>query len=199
MRRFVAVDIETTGLKPWEDYIIEVGLAGEDYATKRYFECTFSLPFPLDAMKAEAREVNGWSKRPFPMEVSYDWASAYLVSQLQDAHIVGKNPQFDTDFLKSFLEQCGLPGAVPWHHRLVDVGTLAWGSHASAMGFGPQNGNHWYALPPNTDDVEKMVGIPRELMSSFPNLKGMYHTAQFDARWAWQVFRSIVPEVEQGT
>jgi DNA polymerase III epsilon subunit-like protein len=30
MRRFVAVDLETTGLDPVQDFIAEVGLAGED-------------------------------------------------------------------------------------------------------------------------------------------------------------------------
>jgi hypothetical protein len=78
MRRFVAVDLETTGVDPYADFIVEVGMAGEDYITGRYFEIVFSLSFPEGAMSAGAAAVNGWGKRDFGPKVSYDWAAAYI-------------------------------------------------------------------------------------------------------------------------
>lgn len=192
MRRFVAVDLETTGLNPQQDYIAEVGLAGEDYVTGRYFEMAFSLDFPEGAMSAGAAAVNGWGKRAFAPEVEWQWAAAYLTSQLHDVHIVGKNPQFDADFLHVFLQQEGLPTR-PWHHRLVDVGMLAWGANCASIealrrrkkpGVAPPIP---WDQPPNVEKVEEMVRIPREKVDGF-------HTALCDARWAYEVFRNIVPK-----
>lgn len=185
MRRFVAVDLETTGVDPYSDYIVEVGMAGEDYITHRYFEVSFSLDFPVNKMTEGAAAVNGWGKREFAPTVAYDWAAAHIVSQLNDVHIVGKNPQFDTDFLRVFL---GLD-KVPWHHRLVDIGCLAWGSYQRDTMFGTDESKAQILAPPNVDSVERMLGIPRETIDGF-------HTAPLDARWAYEAFRKIVPKVE---
>src|SRR3954453_18267507 len=103
MRRFVAVDLETTGVDPYTDLIVEVGMAGEDYITNRYFEMSFALDFPHERMSSGAAAVNGWGKREFGPTVSHEWASAYIVSQLNDVYIVGKIPWLDAAFLNGFL------------------------------------------------------------------------------------------------
>jgi DNA polymerase III alpha subunit (gram-positive type) len=187
MRRFVAVDLETTGVDPVHDFIVEVGLAGQDYISGKYFETSFSLDFPPRAMTHGAAAVNGWGKRQFAPIVTYDWAAGYLTSQLNDVHIVGKNPWFDEQFLQTFLRENGLD-QIPWHHRLVDVGCLAWGSYQRDTMFGTDESKARVDLPPNVEEVERMLGIPRETVDGF-------HTALLDARWAYEAFRNIVPEV----
>jgi DNA polymerase III alpha subunit (gram-positive type) len=189
MRRFVAVDLETTGVDPYGDFIAEVGMAGEDYITGKYFEIVFSLSFPEGAMTEGAAAVNGWGKRDFAPKVSYDWAAAYITSQLNDVFIVGKVPWFDASFLESFLNENGLP-VMPWHHRLVDVGALAWGSYQRDTMFGTDESKAAITQPPNTDDVARIIGLPRETVDGF-------HTALFDARWAYEAFRQIVPLIEE--
>lgn len=190
MRRFVSVDLETTGVDPYSDFIIEVGMAGEDYITGKYFEMCFALDFPHERMTEGAAAVNGWGKRPFGPTVAHDWATAYIVSQLNDVHVIGKNPQFDTDFLRVFLSENGLPDQLPWHHRLVDIGCLAWGSYQRDTMFGTDEGKPMIVHPPKTDDVERMLGIPRETVDGF-------HTALLDARWNYEAFRNIVPLIEE--
>jgi hypothetical protein len=190
MRRFVAVDLETTGVDPYGDFIAEVGMAGEDYITGKYFEIVFSLSFPEGAMSAGAAAVNGWGKRDFGPKVSYDWAAAYITSQLNDVFIVGKVPWFDASFLESFLVENGLENPMPWHHRLVDIGCLAWGSYQRDTMFGTDESKAAITQPPNTDDVARMIGLPRETVDGF-------HTALFDARWAYEAFRQIVPLIEE--
>jgi hypothetical protein len=183
MRRFVAVDLETTGVDPHTDFIVEVGMAGEDYITGRYFEMSFALDFPHERMSEGAAKVNGWGKRQFGPTVDYGWASGYLTSQLNDVHIVGKNPWFDVGFLRHFLRVRGGygPGPMPWYHRLVDVGCLAWGRASSS---------HQFDHPPDVEDCEWITGIQRETVDGF-------HTALLDARWAYEAFRTIVPLVEE--
>lgn len=186
MRRFVAVDLETTGLDSDQDQIIEVGLAGE-HPDGDYFEQTYTLPFHEDYAHPEALAVNGWGKRPFPaMWTEYE-SVAFLAHVLNDVHIVGKNPQFDVGFLK--VEFAVQDVATVWHHRLVDVGPLAWGwksAHDQAYG------EPLTIQPPDVDDVANMLGIPRETVGN--NSTGeQWHTALMDARWAYRVFREIVP------
>jgi hypothetical protein len=199
MRRFVAVDLETTGVDPNQDYIIEVGMAGEDYITGRYFEMSFALDFPEDAMSEGAAAVNGWGKRDFGPTIDYHLAATYMVSQLNDVHIVGKNPWFDVSFLQNLMLKSGViernyPQRMPWHHRLVDVGCLAWGSYQRDTMFGTDESKARILIPPNVEDVERMLGIPREQVQT---QNGLFHTALLDARWAYEAFRNIVPPVEE--
>lgn len=184
MRRFVSVDLETTGVDPYTDYIVEVGMAGEDYITGRYFEICFSLDFPEGRMTEGAAAVNGWGKRDFGPMVDHGWAASYIMSQLNDVHIVGKNPQFDTDFLRVFLTEDGVD-KVPWHHRLVDIGCLAWGAHC--MDYKLDNTSPRVLIPPNVGHCERLLGIPRETVNEF-------HTALLDARWNYEAFRHLVPK-----
>lgn len=190
MRRFVAVDLETTGVDPHTDFIIEVGMAGEDYITGKYFEIVFALDFPTDRMSEGAAAVNGWGKRAFGPIVTHEWASAYIISQLNDVYIVGKVPWFDAAFLDVFIAENGLADQKIWHHRLVDVGSLAWGSYQRDTMFGTDESKALITQPPDTEDVERMLGIPRKTVDGF-------HTALLDARWAYEAFRQIVPLVEE--
>lgn len=191
MSRYIAVDLETTGVDSKQDYIVEVGLAGET-PEGTYFEEAFSLDFPRGAMSPEAAKVNGWGYRQFAPIVTHEWAIKELTWRLEDVYLVGKVVSFDVAFLSEYFRDFGqkdYPMKFPWHHRTVDVGPLAWGWHTGAMVFpdGQPSCAELVTKPPNTDEVAKMVGIPRETIDG-------YHTALLDARWAYQVFRSIVPK-----
>jgi Exonuclease len=183
MRPLVAVDLETTGLDPFYHDIIEVGvvsLAGE---------LTFSLPFDLGKADHEALEVNGWGKRPFPEQQSTAWAVGMLADVLDDAHIIGKNPQFDAAFLEALFRRRGMKPT--WHHRLVDIGAMAWGWHsawASATIGGPPTLVH---QPPDVEQVSEMLVIPREVTPDG------YHTALDDARWAFRALQTMLPDYQK--
>jgi hypothetical protein len=123
MRRFVAVDLETTGVDPYADFIARgrYGGGGLHHGAVLRDRVLAQLPRGRHD-RAGAAAVNGWGKRDFGPKVSYDWAAAYITSQLNDVFIVGKVPWFDASFLESFLNENGLEPVMPWHHRLVDVG-----------------------------------------------------------------------------
>lgn len=175
MRRFIAVDLETSGLDPERHEIIEVGVVGQGRVLESLRE-EFSLPFDEQRADPRALEINGYGYREFAPEASPAYVAGWLSWALYDAHIVGKNPSFDAGFLKALLERHGRKPT--WHHRLVDVGALAWG-HYNAR----HPDNPW-PQPPNVDKVADLLGIPNEGL----------HTALGDAEWAWRVFRHVVPE-----
>lgn len=184
MRRFVSVDLETTGVDMEKDYIVEVGLVGEGF-DGAHFEETFSLDFPKEAMTAGAAAINGWGKRQFAPIVTHNYAVGQLQILLHDAHIIGKNPYFDERFLRRLFRDAYDNPTPPWHHRLVDIGSLAWGYHSYA-----RVGDSVRQAPPNVDEVAKMLGFPRETVNG-------YHTALSDAKWNYQVFRHMIPRFEE--
>lgn len=178
MPRFVAVDIETSGLDPdWYD-IIEVGLVVETDTGVDRIE--FSLPFDLSSADDRALEINGYGQRAFAPRVDDVAKQVGLTYPLLDGvHIIGKNPSFDVGFLKPLFQNHGYMNP-PWHHRLIDVGMLAWGWY-NAFGEVTQT---WQEYPPNSECVAELVGVP---------LPTTRHTALADAEWAYDVFRKIVP------
>lgn len=179
MRPFVAVDVETSGLDPRVHELIEVGLVFEEDAGTE--QVTFSLPFEPELASVDALRINGWDRRgsrtEFPDRMESVAAAELLHERLHDVHLVGKNPTFDAAFLAAFIDsEIGAPP--PWHHRLVDVGALAWGWYCA----GPEK----WTQPPNVAKVAEMMGIP-----IYDEVR---HTALGDAAWAYRVFRTIVPQ-----
>lgn len=187
MTRFVAVDLETSGLDPYEHEIIEVGLViekprlgGAMHDSLLIEEFTFSLPFDEARASEKALEINGWGKREFPKLWGPARAIGFLQEALRGVHLVGKNPHFDAEFLRHLFHRWGEKPS--WHHRLVDVGSLAWGvDQQSCRSTGFEGTN----APPTTEGVEFILGVHRK-----PDER---HTALGDARWAYRAFRSVVP------
>lgn len=111
MTDFLYLDIETTGLDVLVHQPIEVSWALNDEEPT-----TIVLPHTLDLADPEALEINHYWDRG--LNDITKWAGedqiAELEAALEDAHIAGSNPGFDT----SFLHQYGFRG---WYYRLMDV------------------------------------------------------------------------------
>ena len=178
MRRFISVDLETSGLDPRRHEIIEVGLVIEE-ESGGLSEVEFSLPFDERRASAEALSINGWGTREFPPVKDPGLAVGMLCEILDGVHIVGKNPQFDTGFLTALFARFGEEPR--WHHRLVDVGMLAWGRFNAH-----HDGSPPWQQPPNSELLLEWHGLPADGL----------HSALADARWAYQVFRECVPRLD---
>jgi DNA polymerase III alpha subunit (gram-positive type) len=183
MARFVSIDIETGGLDPLIHPITEVGMVIEDL-NRGISKVEFSLPFDPEACDPVALEVQGWGKRDLPKRWDRARAAGFIHESTRDAHIVGKNPWFDTSFISELLENFLLTPL--WHHRLVDVGSLAWGWYNGIEDCMTSTitGSH-IVDPPNSVRVGELVGIPIDSQAR--------HAAMYDAEWAYDVFRKIVP------
>ena len=178
MRQFIAIDIETGGLDPRIHPITEVGLVFEHEG--RIEEVEFSLPFDPTNCDPVALKVQKYGEREYAPQWSHYAASQYLVEVTRDKHLVGKNPWFDAGFIEVFLKDWGFnPG---WHHRLVDVGCLAWGYVNGARS---EQDAEPVRQPPNSGTVGDLMGLPLDAPSQ--------HAALYDAKWAWDVFREVVP------
>jgi DNA polymerase III epsilon subunit-like protein len=180
MRSFIAVDVETSGLDPERHDIVEFALVKLVDGTPNTM--AGSLPITPELADPQAMEVNGYGLRELALLLDPNAAAGIIAGATEYCHLVGKNPSFDAAFLRRLLERWGY--TPKWHHRMVDVGALAWGWWQGQIYEGWDRPE--WSYPPNTDEVAKIVGIPRETVNGF-------HTAPLDAEWAWQVFAEVCP------
>lgn len=113
MSDLVFLDTETTGLDPALHEMWEIAWAVNDGPTQ---SCI--VTHTICTADPRALELNGYWTRGFA-EHPVESADVTLREILAGATIVGANPAFDTAFLRARW------GLAPWHHRLVDVESMA--------------------------------------------------------------------------
>ncbi len=130
MSNLVFLDTETTGLDPTLHEVWELA-----YAYEHGEPAAIVLPHSLQTADPEALRLNGyWSRRMRLTDTSAD-ADLKLRQILTGQTIVGANPAFDTAFLRARW------GVAPWHHRLIDVESMA----LPVLGYDRPNGLHGLA------------------------------------------------------
>ena len=126
----VFFDIETSGLDPFWNEVIEFGYVIErdgDLISEAY-----SVPFDMEHADEQALEINGWGKREFAPVISTFAAAQRLWSDLRDATMVVNSLQFDLTFTSVFLSRQGAKPS-PWDHRGVDLKSVT----AGKLGIAP--------------------------------------------------------------
>ena len=141
MRPYVSIDIETTGLDPERDQILEIGAVIEDWETPieelPKFHCyvkhevitgsAYALSMHPKILRRIATE-EGDFRYLTPSEVARDfrtWLEARGIDS-EKRHVVpaGKNfASFDRQFLRRLPQWDEL---IPMTHRCVDPGMLYW-------------------------------------------------------------------------
>ncbi len=111
----VFLDTETTGLDPVLHEVWEIAWAINGGSTTSRV-----VPHSIATADPKALEMNGYVGRGLGVPGD-PWADIELRSDLARATIVGANPAFDTAFLRARW------GVAPWHHRLIDVESMALG------------------------------------------------------------------------
>lgn len=146
-RRQVIVDCETTSLEP--DYDGGTGVLWELCLLERdrppsLWRVQLS-PLELASASDESLEIGRYHERTARMLPARDgwvyclnepdetphWSdpaelAGVIAAALDGVTIVGANPGFDAGFLSAFLAHHVQPRQ-PWHYRLRDIGSMAWG------------------------------------------------------------------------
>jgi DNA polymerase-3 subunit epsilon len=127
LRPLAFIDIETTGVDPTRDEIIDIAVMRVDpitLAAEGWFESKVA-PSPDVVVDPEAAALNGFDAE--------DWADApeigsvlpCLARFIEGCQIVGHNPAFDWAFLSAAFRRFHLRRPDVGHH-LIDTASLAW-------------------------------------------------------------------------
>ena len=106
-RGYAVVDLETTGLKPDADRIIEIGVVLLDQTGRRENEWTTKIRQPM-GRSIGAKEIHGLTWRSLRSGMSIEAALSHLSSLVKNRIMVAHNADFDTAFLRAESERCGV-------------------------------------------------------------------------------------------
>ncbi|AKJ72274.1 3'-5' exonuclease [Gordonia malaquae] len=129
--KYVALDLETTGLDPRVDHPLEIAAVEvfPDQPERGYGKVHTFVPWHarsiVNEASPEALSVNRYFERRLyaqKLDVARtDDALRELVAMLDGATLVGANPAFDAAMLWAWLDRNIDLAAPPWHFRLYDV------------------------------------------------------------------------------
>jgi DNA polymerase III alpha subunit (gram-positive type) len=165
MKPWASIDIETSGLDPHRNQVIEIGICGM-HGT----EWEASLDFDMDRATSKALEVNGWGQRPFaPVQPVKDVLDR-LTDWFGDGTLIVAAPaHFDVGFLEAlFREHNRQP---PWGHRnVIDIKSFACGRLGLLTNL-------------RNSEIARLLDVPD------PDTA---HTALGDAIYQADIFRALV-------
>ncbi len=127
LRPLVFLDLETTGLDPQADDIVEVAAMRVDPLSLSVEGCfeTKVAPSPGVLVDPRAAELNGFRAEDWTEAPEIKDVLPLLARFLEGCLIVGHNPAFDWAFLTVAYRRLGLRRPDIGHH-LLDTATLAW-------------------------------------------------------------------------
>lgn len=113
--RFIAIDVETTGLTPWEDKIVEIGAVLFEYGIP--VKSFSTLVNPRKSISESASRVNHITDRMIRKAPSEEKVYKEFVEFLGDAlygkiYVCAHNADFDMLFLSEALRRMGYSGDI---------------------------------------------------------------------------------------
>jgi len=120
MIKLCFIDLETTGVIPHKNGVIQIAGSVDFLADKMEEQETFNFsvrPFPNDVIDDKALEINKTTREEIekynaPMDVHSDLVELFSkhcnkYEKTDKMFFVGYNARFDYDFLRKFFEKCG--------------------------------------------------------------------------------------------
>lgn len=126
------LDTETTGLDPYRHEIIEIAFVVEAIPETPLVAgkildkwVTKIKPLHLGVAHPQALQVNGYDPVLWKDAPTFAEVAPMIVSYVSRATcLIGHNPKFDTEFVKSMCARDGIDIKVPYHQ--IDTVTAAW-------------------------------------------------------------------------
>lgn len=169
------VDLETSGLKPWEHEIIEIGAVRVDGRTLEIKSQMSVKVKPKGPVDPKAAIVNGYTPEKWKDAIALDHGLKLLFPLIENARWAGSNPSFDRQFVQQGCKKTNLEFPRLSSFRMIDTNAMIepWIFH----GIIPNAG---------LDELIKLFGLPP---------RGE-HSAISDALLVLEVYRRIVAEFD---
>ena len=123
-RDLLVIDVETTGLDPHCDAIVQLSACVLSHADLREQACFTTLVFPEAAMSPRAQAVHGLTPEQLQDAPRvHEAIAAFDRFAPKDALICGHNVSFDVGFLKAAYKRAEFPFGFDYH--TVDIWSIS--------------------------------------------------------------------------
>lgn len=192
-RRLVFVDVETTGLDPLTQEILEYAIITE-WSSGLVTECAVKvLPNHIETAHPKALEVNGYTPEKWMLAgaQSQKEAAVDIGLHLKFAAVVGHNIPFDMSFFQETLKREGVTVSIG--HLNIDTMTLAY-EHLVPLGLQSMSLKaicEFIGIQPEADTHEALAGA-RKCREVYQRLA---RATWFDRmRWKWNHRNDVITE-----
>lgn len=158
----IALDVEASGTEPHAHSILSIGAVDMRNPKNQFYDECRAWDGAL--ISKEALEVNGFTEEEATdvhRKTEEEVVRAFIawMGDLEDVTILGQNPSFDRDFIKSACARAKIE--FPFPHRTVDTHSLAF-MHMIKRGVRPAFDSVRRRTALNLDTILNYVGIPEE-------------------------------------
>lgn len=169
------VDLETSGLKPWEHEIIEIAVVRVDGKTLEIKNQISHKVKPKGSVSPEAARINGYTPEKWKDAIAIDHGLKLMFPLIEGTRWAGSNPSFDRQFTYQAARNTKIEFPRLSTFRMIDTNAMVepWIFH----GIIPHAG---------LDELIKLFGLPP---------RGE-HSALGDALMAREVYKRIVAEFD---
>jgi DNA polymerase III epsilon subunit-like protein len=156
----IVVDIETSGLNPLKNSILEIGALDFFNPSNRFYQkCRIFDGAEIDC---NALKINGYDDIQLYDQNKQDLKNLLLnfidwLKPINNKTLAGQNVDFDILFLNEGLEKCNIDWVFGW--RKIDLHTLIYCDHLK-KGTNPPTKNEYSNL--SGDKIMEYVGLPAE-------------------------------------
>ncbi len=121
--RFLAYDMEMTGLDPWDDNIVEIACVQIDGLTIREEHGFFVQLNPQTGFDPMASDITGLShnRNDFYENPQIESVLPEFLGQAQERILVGQNPRLDLEFLRTAGKSAAM--MIP-NYPIIDISRL---------------------------------------------------------------------------
>lgn len=166
MTDILFVDVETTGLNPGSDSILQIGAIRTD-PSGQTIKATLNMKVkPTTPVDPRAAAVNGYTPQAWEDAIEAATAASQLAAFAAGTEFAAHCVWFDSAFCEALLKNNG--HRIPWGRRLVDTQTLAHLMRAENPGM-------------SGTSLQACIGV-------LGGERGQVHDAMEDAEWARRVY-----------
>ena len=123
-KRLLLIDVETTGVNPISDCIVQIASCVLSRGALHEEECFSSLVRPVSPISPEAEKIHGLTEHTLrdapPLAEALKSFDSYAP---HDAFLCGHNVSFDVAFLKEAYRRVGIPYSFDYH--TIDIWSIA--------------------------------------------------------------------------
>lgn len=179
------VDLETSGLKPWEHEIIEIAAVRVDGKTLEIKKQISAKVKPKGPVSPDAARINGYTPEKWADAIAIEHGLKLLFPIIEGARWAGSNPSFDRQFVSHAAKKANLEFPRLSTFRMIDTNAMCepWIFHGLIPNAGLDELIKLFGLPPRGEhsalsDALLTREVYKRIVAEFASIKGCVEYAK---------------------